>query len=100
MNARFALIAGAATAAGALAARLVLSRRRRPPPDVSDPADELRRKLDEARSLASEREEFEAGETTVDQATSVPETVDERRRRLHEQARAAVDEMRLDSDSS
>jgi hypothetical protein len=53
-------------------------------------ATELRAKLDESRAVVDERETFEAGETPVDQA---PDPAD-RRRRVHEQGRAAVDEMR------
>jgi hypothetical protein len=92
-----------------------LRRRRESEPDV-DPAAELRAKLEESRSVADERDEFEAGETPVDQAdpdasTQVapppvdeasaevaPPPVDEadpeaRRRAVHEQARARIDEL-------
>ena len=71
-----------------------------PPPAVSDAApedegpdpraQELRRRLEESKALVEEREVFEEGETTVDRA----EAPDERRRELHERARAAADEMR------
>jgi hypothetical protein len=93
MGTRLALIGGAAAGAAAL---IVVRRRRRPPstpPPASDPADELRRKLDESRTLAAERDEFEAGETTVDQVEPAGETVESRRRRVHDEARAAADEM-------
>ena len=43
-----------------------------------------------ARAAADDREAFEAGETPVDEAAD-PEA---RRRAVHEQARAAIDEMR------
>ena len=57
---------------------------------VPDPrADELRRRLEEAKSLEGEREEFEAGETPVDEADP-----DAKRRDVHDRARAAIDEMR------
>jgi hypothetical protein len=64
----------------------VLRRPRRPAPErlegyAEDPADELRRKLDETRA----RTEPEA-ELTDD--------LDERRRDVHERARTAADEMR------
>lgn len=63
-----------------------------PPPEVPDTrADELRRKLDESRGLAEEREEFEAGETPVDQVTL---DADARRRDVHQRGRATLDEMR------
>jgi hypothetical protein len=92
---RFAWLTG-----GALAGLLFFRRRRRrPEPELEpafDPASELRRKLDESRSLVGEREEFESAETAVDEAT-VPGELQERRRRVHEQGRAAVDEMRGES---
>jgi hypothetical protein len=78
---------GAVGVAGVAAYR----RLRRQPAD--DPAAELRRKLDESRDLAGERDEFEAGETPVDEAEA-PAGVDERRRAVHERGRSAVDEMR------
>lgn len=58
--------------------------RRRPRP-AADPAEALRRKLDETRDIAADQEEFTAGETPVD--------ADERRREVHERGRAAIDEM-------
>jgi hypothetical protein len=65
--------------------------RRRPArPTGPDPAEELKAKLAEARAAADDREAFEAGETPVDEAAD-PEA---RRRAVHEQARAAIDEMR------
>jgi hypothetical protein len=57
-----------------------------------DPADELKAKLAEARAAGDDRDAFEAGETPVDEAPD-PD-VDARRRSVHEQARAAIDEMR------
>ncbi len=67
-------------------------RRRREEPAAVEPAEELRRKLDESRSIVSEREEFEEAETPVDRAE--PATgVDERRRQVHERGRATVEEM-------
>jgi hypothetical protein len=65
-------------------------RRHRPPepadrPLDADPADELRRKLDEAR----EREDGSA----VEAPDAVAE-LDQRRRDVHARARAAADEMR------
>jgi hypothetical protein len=49
----------------------------------------LRRNLDESKPLVEEREEFESGETTVDEAT-----LDEKRAGVHEQGRAAMREMK------
>ena len=53
-----------------------------------DPADELRRKLAEARTTE-----------VADESSGVPETtVGERRAEVHEHGRAAIDEMRQASD--
>jgi hypothetical protein len=67
-----------------------------PQPLTSDPAAELRQKIDEARALAAERDEFEAGETPVDEAE--PASVDERRRQVHADAESALNEMRAERD--
>jgi hypothetical protein len=68
--------------------------RRRPAPATSieevDPAAALKARLAEARA-ADDRAEFESGETAVDEAPDPG--VDARRRSVHEQARAAIDEM-------
>ena len=69
--------------------RAWLARRRTA--ETPDPADELRRKLEESRELAEDQEEFAAGETPVDI------DADERRREVHERGRAAIDEMRGDA---
>jgi hypothetical protein len=75
---------------------LRLFRRRRP--SESQPADpraeELRQRLAEARELSDERDEFEAGETTVDQAEPATPDADARRREVHEAARTTVERMR------
>jgi hypothetical protein len=51
----------------------------------------LRAKLDESRALVGERDAFEEGETPVDEAD--PEA---RRRSVHDQARARIDDLRGD----
>jgi hypothetical protein len=82
-----------AWAAGALGLAALLRSRKRPPapaPSADDPAAALKAKLAEARAAGDDREQFEAGEKPVDE---VPD-VDTRRRDVHEQARAALDEMR------
>ena len=75
-----------------LAAFLAYLLRRRPasyaPKTDTDPAEELRRKLDEARS----REEPAEPELSDD--------LDARRREVHERARASADEMRDSSPTS
>ena len=74
--------------AGGAAYRALRARSRAP---QLDPADKLRRKLDESREIVGEREEFEAAETPVDRAEP---GVEERRRTVHERGRAAIDDMR------
>ena len=70
-------------------------RRKREVPVGPDPrAEELRRRLAESRSLLEERDEFEAGETTVDQVEPAPEDPGTRRRGVHESARETVERMR------
>ena len=88
MRNRAAWIAGALGAAGVAYRSL-----RRKPKAAADPrADELRRKLDESKPLVDEREEFEAGETTVDEAEAP--TLDEKRAAVHERGQSAVRDMR------
>jgi len=74
--------------AGGLGVGALLRRRRRPALSPS-PADDLRVKLAQSKTLSDEREQFEAGETPVDQ---VPD-VDARRAVVHERARQAIDEL-------
>jgi hypothetical protein len=89
---RITVLAGAAAAVGAVAARVF--RRRRHREAGSDPrAGELRERLAESRAVVTEREEFEAAETPVDEAEPVAD-VDERRREIHEQAREAAEDLR------
>jgi hypothetical protein len=93
---RLLAFGSAAVAAFGLVRRLTTRRRAEPPLDEppADPrAQELRRRLDESRAVVGEREEFESGETTVDAAEPAPDP-DARRRRVHDEARAVVDEMR------
>ena len=88
MRGRTAWIAGAVGAAGVAYRTL----RRRPEPAADRRADDLRRKLDESKPLAEEREQFESGETAVDEAE--PVTLEEKRAAAHERGHAAVREMR------
>jgi hypothetical protein len=66
-----------------------------PPRDERDErADELRRKLEESRSIVEERDEFEFGETPVDEAEPAPaSSPEDRRKHVHERARASVERM-------
>ncbi len=79
-----------AVAVGALGlAALVRRLRRRTAEAERSPADELRVRLAESRTIVDEREADEALETTVDAAPD-PES---RRRDVHERARQALDEL-------
>jgi len=72
-----------------------LRRRREAVTDTGDPrAEELRRKLDESRSLVEERDEFEGAELTVDRAEPAPEDPESRRRAVHDSARETAQQMR------
>ncbi len=101
MRRTLAWIAGGLGLAGAYRA---LKRRSRPVLEAGpDPrAEELRRRLDEAKPLADERERFEAGETPVDAAPDPAPAADPdaRRRDVHERARAAIDEMQRDDSAA
>jgi hypothetical protein len=83
MDRRFAWL-GAAV--GALA---VWRWRRRKPQVEEDPAESLRAKLEQSRAVVDERERFEDRETPIDEADP-----DARRRSVHEDARARMDELR------
>jgi uncharacterized caspase-like protein len=91
---RLAWIAGGLGVAGAAAYRALRGRRAVVPATEPDPrAEELRRKLAESRDLVEERDEFESAETPVDRAEPSRD-VDQRRREVHKEARAAAEEMR------
>jgi hypothetical protein len=94
MRNRLAWVAGAVGAAGVAYRAL----RHRPTTEpASDPrADELRRKLDESKAAGDDRDEFESGETSVDEAEA---SVDAKRAAVHERAREATREMRGGSSS-
>ena len=86
-------LAWVAGLAGGAALWRAFRRERQPLPAAEpDPAAELKARLAEARA-ADDRDEAEAGETTVDAAPDPPPDVESRRRSVHEQARAALDEM-------
>ena len=82
--------------AGATAYRFVL--RRSPAPAATDThAEALKSKLAESRVVAEDREEFEAAETTVDQAESIPPELGDRRATVHEHGRELAEQMRRGS---
>ena len=81
---------------GAAALLRLLRRRRgtaRPEP-AADPADELRRRLAEARSAPDDRDEFDAAEGVPVDEIGRGGSVEDRRRAVHERAQAALDDMR------
>jgi hypothetical protein len=91
MRSRFVwLLAGAAVAA-AIVARFLRRSRSEPAPQLeADPrADQLRRRIAEARDVVDERDAFEEAETPVDEADP-----DVRRRDVHQRGRAALERMR------
>ena len=119
------LLTGFAGAVGAAALWRFLTRKPRPaaegPPAVPapaadtvaetgpDPAEELRRKLAEARDTVDDRDEFDAAEgTPVDQVEEPPplkpgqpeepHSLEERRRAVHQQAQDALDRMQQEGD--
>ena len=74
-----------------MAYRALRRRSAQAPAPAADPrADELRRKLDESKPLVAERDEFESGETHVDETDL---TVDAKRAAVHERGRAAARKM-------
>lgn len=96
MQGRLALIVGGAVVAGAAVYRALV--RRGPAPDAPEPhAEALKTKLAESRVVAEDREEFEAAETPIDQAETVPSEVGDRRRSVHERGREVAEEMRRGS---
>ena len=87
------LLAWVAGAAGGLAAyRAVKGKRAQPQTGADVRAQELKARLQEARAAADDREELDAGEVPVDQAG--PLDPQARRAQVHEEGRAALEEMR------
>lgn len=91
MRSRFAWLLAGAVIAVALVARFLRRSVSQPvPPLDADPrADELRRRIAEARDVVDEREAFEEAETPVDEADP-----DVRRLEVHLRGRAALERMR------
>ena len=96
MNRRLALLTGGIAVGIAAVWRTI---RRRPAgwvelEPVDARAEELRKRLDESRAVAEDREEFEGAETTVDAVEDVPPDPAERRGAVHAEGRDAVERMR------
>jgi hypothetical protein len=85
--------------AGATAYRFLL---RRPPQSTApEPhVEALKSKLAESRVVAEDREEFEAAETPIDEAESVPPQLGDRRASVHERGRQLADQMRRGSSAA
>jgi len=86
--------------AGTLAAVRVISRRRARraadrAPTAPDPrAESLRRRLDEARAVVAEQEEYDAAEVPVDEAEPAPVDPSRLRERIHAEGREKAEAMR------
>ena len=89
---------GLAWIGGALGLAWLWRRLRRPaeaPAQAQpDPAQELRARLDEARAAADDRDEFDAAEGQPLDEVGQPQSLEARRRAIHEKAEQALDEMK------
>jgi hypothetical protein len=83
---------------GALGVLAFLRLRRRrvelPPAQTSDPADELKRRLEEARDAPDDRDEFDAAEGQPVDAIEPTRSIAERRQAVHDKAQEALGEMK------
>ena len=98
------LLVSLSAVAGGLALARTLARRRAGveqegggEQEVDPRAEELRRRLTEARALVGEQEADAVAEIPVDRAEPGPANVDERRRAVHERGRAVAERMRGES---
>ena len=96
MRGRLAVLLGGAAVASAAVYRVV-TRRKPAPAAPPEPAEELKERLAASRSVVAEREEFESGETPVDQVDSPPAEVGDRRQSVHERGREVAEQMRRGS---
>ena len=60
----------------------------------SDPADELKRRLEEARDAADDRDDFDAAEGQAIDEIEPTRSIAERRQAVHEKAQEALGEMK------
>lgn len=60
----------------------------------TDPADELRARLEQARETPDDRDDFDAAEGQPVDEVGEPRSIEDRRRAIHEQAQRALGEMR------
>ena len=66
----------------------------------SDPADELRARLEQARDAPDDRDEFDAAEGQPVNEVGEVRSIEERRRAIHEKAQEALGEMQRPDDSA
>ena len=66
----------------------------------SDPADELRARLEQARDAPDDRDQFDAAEGQPVDEVGEGRSIEERRRAIHEQAQEALGEMRSPDDGA
>jgi predicted Zn-dependent protease len=88
-------LAWLAGALGLVALLRLLRREQVAQSNYLDPADELRARLEHARTAADDRDEFDAAEGQPVDEVERPRSLDERRRAVHEKAQQALGEMRL-----
>ena len=65
-----------------------------PPAPTSDPADELKRRLEEARDAPDDRDEFDAAEGQPVDEIEPTRSIAERRQAVHDKAQEALGEMK------
>ena len=92
------LVTGLAGVFGVAALWRFLTRRAPERPPTADPAEELRRRLAEARDTVDDRDEFDAAEGMPVDQVEAPRSLEERRRAVHEQAQEALGRMRQEDD--
>ncbi|MBA2462803.1 MAG: hypothetical protein H0V45_13745 [Actinobacteria bacterium] len=92
------LLTGIAGGFGLAALWRFLRRRPAAQEPTDDPAEELRRRLAEAREAEDDRDEFDAAEGTPVDEVDEPRSIEERRRAVHEQAQEALGRMQQDSE--
>ena len=97
------LLTGVLGAIGAAALWRFFTRRsaepaHEPEPAAPDPAEELRRKLAEARETVDDRDEYDAAEGTPVDEVEEPRSLEERRRAVHQQAQEALGRMQQEGE--
>ena len=70
-----------------------------PAPVGPDPADELKRRLEEARDAPDDRDEFDAAEGQPVDEIEPARSIAERRQAVHDKAREALGEMKSPDDA-